>query len=565
MENVTKKNKLDLWIPIGLYVALLMIKLIYVVNNRSLPLIADEFTYVKYARALVENGSYRGVQYPLLYPLLLSLSFVSENNFYIIMKIINALCSSFVPVIVYFICRMYVDEKKSAMCAAFSAVIPFQYITTMTIMSENLYFPLLLLAIYVTLREFKNEILGDVLLGAMLGMLFLTRHITLTLIPVFLFVWLMKQLEDKKKIINILVRGMLICGVLLVVYSPWVLMCRSYGYGYKLIIGFSIASKTNPEQLTISRLLMTAGFYMCYYVLICAPFLGMVIKSFRGLEIKQLFHKYNRLWVMCYGLIAALFVAIVRHSWRAAYNYPDFTKIKGRYVIYVPLLVLIVGTVAVYGQRAQFKKAWSNILACYAVPMVALVMSYLIDIRAVFYELPDIFIDFYESMDGRRIKIIGVSFVTVTLLVMFVYQWIHDYGKGKIKKYSFVITAISIIGLEIWGATSYYEKARRGDESNCKKNYRYAWEVKDTLKMIDSEENAVVYVGELPEDISTYVCRAMDFYGLDQYDFESEIPTQKDFYVIAPEKGTYRDSAVEVLGEYNWADEKYYFEKVVIE
>lgn len=565
MENVTKKNKLDLWIPIGLYIALLAVKLIFVVNNRSLPLIADEFTYVRYARALVENGSYKGVQYPLLYPLLLSISFVSENHFYIIMKIINALCSCFVPVIVYFICRMYVDEKKSAMCATFSAVIPFQYITTMTIMSENLYFSLLLLAVYVTLRKFSNEILGDVLLGIMLGLLFLTRHITLTLIPVFLFVWMMKQLEEKKKFLTIIGRGILICAVLAVVYSPWVIMCKSYGYSFKLIIGFSIASKTNPEQLTISRLLLTAGFYLCYYVLICAPFLGMVIKSFRGLEIKQIFHKYNQLWVMCYGLIAALFVAIVRHSWRAAYNYPDFTKIKGRYVIYVPLLVLIVGTVAVYGQRARFKKNWVNILMCYVLPTVALVMSYLIDIKAAFYELPDIFIDFFESMDGRRIKIIGVSFVAVTLLVMFGYQMIHDYGKGKLKKYSFLVTAISIIGLEIWGATSYYEKAKKGDENNCSKNYRYAWEVKDTLDAIDSEEDAVIYVGELPEDIITYVRRAIEFYGMSQYTFQSDIGSQKEFYVIAPEQGTYKDSVAETLDEYYWADEKYYFEKVVLE
>lgn len=564
MDNVTKRNKLDLWIPIGLYIALLMVKLLFVVNNRSLPLIADEFTYVRYARALVEDGSYKGVQYPLLYPLLLSVSLISENHFYTIMKIINALCSCFVPVIVYFICRMYVDEKKSAMCAIFSAVIPFQYITTMTIMSENLYFPLLLLAIYVTLRKFSNEILGDVLLGVILGLLFLTRHITLTLIPIFLFVWLMKQLEEKKQFSYIIGRGILICGVLAVVYSPWVIMCKSYGYSIKLIVGFSIASKTNPEQLTISRLLMTAGFYLGYYVLICAPFLGMVIKSFRGLKLNQIFHKYNRLLVMCYGLIGALFVAVVRHSWRAAYNYPDFTKIKGRYVIYVPLLVLIVGTVVVYGQRVRFKKNWVNILACYVVPAVALVTSYLLDIKAVFYELPDIFIDFYESMDGRRIKIIGVSFVAVTLLLVFAYQLIHDYGKGKIKKYSFAVAALSIIGLELWGCTSYYEKAKAGDESNCKKNYRYAWEVKDTLDSIDSEE-AVIYVGELPEDIRTYVRRAIEFYGMNQYTFQSEIGTQKEFYVIAPEQGTYQNSVTETLDEYFWADEKYYFEKIVLE
>lgn len=565
MKEKNQNIRYDIVIPVGLFLALLLFKVIFVVTNRSLPLIADEFTYAKYARKLIENGTYKGVQYPLLYPLLLSPAYLFGENFYLVMKLINAFFSAMVPIVVYFICRLYMDEKKSGVCALFSAVIPFQYMTTMALMSENVYFPMFLLAVYVVLKDFKHEVLGDILLGILLGALFLTRHITLTLIPVFLFGWLLKQLEKKHKIGTILWRGMLICVVLLITYSPWIIMCKSYGYSMKLIVGFSIASKTNPEQLTMGRLAMTAGFYACYYILICAPFLPFVIKSIRALDTKKLFCSYNRLWVMGYGILAALFVAVVRHSWRAAYNYPEFTKIKGRYVIYVPVLVLMVGMAAIYSQKVKFKHTWSNILLNYIVPAAGLILAYLVDIQGTFYKLQNIFIDFYECTDGRRIKMIGIAFVVVTMIVLLVYQWIQDYGSKQIKKYGFAVMAVCIIGLELWGAPQYYAQAKKGDANNCKNNYRYAWELKDALDTL-SEEEGVVYIGELPEGVSTYVKRAMEFYGYSNYSLKTKVDLQEEkaCYTISPEGGAYENQVIETITEFQWEEETYYLQKIAL-
>lgn len=564
MKEKEQKIRLDIWIPLGLFLVLLIFKLVFVITNRSLPLIADEFTYAKYARKLFEDGTYKGVQYPLLYPLLLSPAYLFGEHFYLVMKIINAIFSALVPVMVYLICRLYLDEKKSGVCALFSAVIPFQYITTMALMSENLYFTLFLLAVYVALRNFKREILGDILLGVSLGALFLTRHITLTLIPVFLFVWLLKQLEKKCKIVNIFFRGILICGVLLLTYSPWILMCKSYGYSLKLIMGFSIASKTNPEQLTFGRLAMTAGFYACYYILICAPFLGLVVKSIRALDVKKVFCSYNRLWVMMYGIVAALFVAVVRHSWRAYYNYPEFTKIKGRYVIYVPVLVLIVGMVALFNKKVKFKHAWSNILLTYVLPVAGLVLAYLVDIKGTFYNIQQIFIDFYECTDGQRIEILGVVYIVATLVALVFYQWLEDYGKGKGKKYASLVMFVCIIGLEIWGIPQYFQKAKTGDAANCTNSYRYAWELKNTVDTVALEEG-VIYIGELPEGVATYVKRAMDFYGYENYSLKKNLAEEdKEFYTISPEQGQFRGQVKETITEFQWEEEIYYLQRIAL-
>ena len=200
----------DFLIPVFLYVLLLTYKLIVVIHLRSEPQVADEFTYLKMARLLYQNGSYNSVQYPLLYPLFLLPAVLTGDHFYLTAKILGAISSAFVPVCTYAIARLYLDPEKSVIPAAFSAVIPYHYVTTMTIMSENLYFPLFLLEIYLVLKPRKHVVLSDIGTGMLLGALFMTRHITLVSIPVFGLVWLMREAEEKRKPGSVILRGILV-------------------------------------------------------------------------------------------------------------------------------------------------------------------------------------------------------------------------------------------------------------------------------------------------------------------------------------------------------------------
>ena len=98
-----------------------------VIHLRSEPQVADEFTYLKMARLLYQNGSYNSVQYPLLYPLFLLPAVLTGDHFYLTAKILGAISSAFVPVCTYAIARLYLDPEKSVIPAAFSAVIPYHY------------------------------------------------------------------------------------------------------------------------------------------------------------------------------------------------------------------------------------------------------------------------------------------------------------------------------------------------------------------------------------------------------------------------------------------------------
>ena len=93
MREATARDnkKYDILIPTVAYFVMVLFKILFVIGNRTIPNLSDEFTYIEFARQLAENGSYSSVQYPLFYPLLLTPAFWFGEHFYIAMKIINVL------------------------------------------------------------------------------------------------------------------------------------------------------------------------------------------------------------------------------------------------------------------------------------------------------------------------------------------------------------------------------------------------------------------------------------------------------------------------------------------
>jgi hypothetical protein len=195
-----------------------------------------------------------------------------------------------------------------------------------------------------------------VALGVVLGLMFLTRFIALPLIPAFLIVWWLKvRSQDLARRVSrgMIQRATLVLLPLAGLVGGWVAAGASREVPLAQLLGFSIASTPNPDQLTLSRLALWVVFYACYVALIAAPFLGVLLPALvrrrdLGLTPEQ------RRWLSAVVLVgAALLVACVRHSWRSNYNYPAPSKIQGRYLLYfVPLLL---ATVVVAIQRLPLR------------------------------------------------------------------------------------------------------------------------------------------------------------------------------------------------------------------
>lgn len=562
MEKARWKGKNpDLWIPLLLYGLLLAFKLAFAINLRSEPQVFDEFTYVRLARTLAAEGSYNSVHYPLLYPLFLSAALVLGDHAYLGMKILNAAASSFVPVLMYAVARLYMEPKKSVIPAAFSAVIPFQYAMASMIMSENLFFPLLMLAVYMVLRPRRRAALGDAALGALLGAMYLTRFVTLVMIPVFALAWLMREFQEKRSLPSLLARGVLLSLCALFVFAPWFFMCRSYGHSLKNILGFSIASKTNPEQLTKRRLLMVAGYYVCYFGLILGPVIGLVFKSFRALKLKasELFGGYNRLWCLVCGLAAATFTAVVRHSWRASYNYPAFDHINGRYLIYFSALFVLLGTVVLLEEKPRFKHGWINLLFTYALPVGLFAAGYLVHVEGITgVETP---VNGY-GLDWKMLCTAGPAYSAVTGVFVLAYQYLHDFARPERRKHLLLAYGAGLVLLEAAGAPAYISYLSNRNASQNEKANRYAAELCEVLEDLDLKEEIYLYAEKMPS--YTHIKYMVGFRELDQVKLVKEKEDVADtvYYVFTDDPMAYADSTLETAAEFVWGDSAYSLLKV---
>ncbi len=423
---------------------------------------------------------------------------------------------------------------------------------------------MLLLAIYLVLRKHKRELLGDAALGITLGLLFMTRHITLVIIPVFALVWIMKQKELGKSWKLILRRGFLVSALLCLAYSPWVYNGIKGGYSLKKIIGFTIASKTNPEQLTLSRLITSAGYYLGYFALITAPVLGLAVKSIRALDIgrTKIFSAYNQLWVTVCGLAGAIFVAVTRHSWRAYYNYPEFTKIKGRYVIYFTVLFVILGAVVMFHKNPRFKHRWINIITTWLLPAGAIALAWLVIVKQAWHPIPDGFIDTYECSDLRKIYFMGTAFLFIMPFSGWVCQYFYDSGREKCKKYLPAAFAAVLLLTELWGAAPYLDAVHRNNETAKQTSQRYAAEMSETLAELYTGKKLYVLAENVPSE--KILLHAPVFYHLDKVvvTTDREAVKSDSYYVLTDQREKYRNAEKRLVASYHWEDKEYWMLEV---
>lgn len=478
--NKTKAVKLlqtkkDLWIPLLGFLILCLIKALIVLPMADGPVsFGDELGYRNYSYQWFHYGTQQGSpHYPMVYPIAMMASFLMKD-WYMAMKVLNILYSSLTIIFLYLIARLYLDEKKSALFMIVGATIPFQFTFPAMILSENVFFPLLLLVIYITLYPFKQKsgydeagyakvqvswFVTDILLGVCICALCLTRFIAIVTVPVFALVWFMKMWDQKVRFRYILLRGSLIVITIVVCYLPWYLIwCDKFPF--KEIIGFGITSKTNPEQLTMKRLILSAAFYIAYYILLASPMILWLVYSLISVELKKLCGAYNRLWIMVYGIMGAFFVAVTRHSWRASYNYPTYYRIMGRYLIIFPILFILLALVTREKWTTNHKE--KTILGAVIAAMIsgisfgAVVFSYLLDIKGTFYPLSDKFLSWKGAVDGYKMGVIGTKWLVGIGIAMLIIWALDFVDFKKLQKNGVAVIVVMLVLLQLWGMKDYY-------------------------------------------------------------------------------------------------------------
>ncbi|MDI6026706.1 glycosyltransferase family 39 protein [Corticibacterium sp. UT-5YL-CI-8] len=384
------------------FVALCAVKVAMVTAVPGPIIFGDELLYRDFAQRLFELRPYSSGHYPPAYPLFLAPSFFFGSYFYEAMKVSNALASSLTIFPIFLIARLFLDERDSLLVAVASAAMPFHFVFPQLIMSENLFIPLLLFCFYLCLRKAeKNETWWDIGTGAAIGLLYLTRHITLVLILPLAIIWM---ITNREKLPRRLLRGCIVIAAMAIVYVPWIVSQISVGVNPKHVFGFGIASKTNPEQLTLQLLIVWTALYAAYFALLSSTTLPLLFSSiWRPIQARDVFS--NRLAIGALLLLAFFAMAVTRHSWRAAYNFPDMQRLMGRYLVCLPFMFALVA--AVEARRLDAVKSGLRWAATFVLPSVVLMgAAYLIVFQNGAID-PERFMTRRGAIDGQIIKDIG--------------------------------------------------------------------------------------------------------------------------------------------------------------
>ena len=135
-------------------------------------------------------------KYPPLNPIVLSPIFLfGVRNFLLhaaIFKFDHFIHSNISALLVG---KTILDKKFSLLFVLTCAVYPFHIVYPVILYSENLYTPLFFWAVYFSFSNpgnKRNVWLWDVLFAISLAALWLTRYMTMPLIPVFMLIWWMK-------------------------------------------------------------------------------------------------------------------------------------------------------------------------------------------------------------------------------------------------------------------------------------------------------------------------------------------------------------------------------------
>lgn len=176
-----------------LFLALLVIKLL-LIPYVPVPLgYSDSLAYFEQAKVFFETGSIKAVtetaKFPPLYGMILSPSyfFNDMNTVFFVMKIINAILSSLVIIPAYLLAREFLNKKKSFMVAAVIAFIPSIFASTFYALSENLYYPLFIFAIYFLFKWYsEKKWYWTGLAFLFICLCLLTKYTAIVLIPIFL-------------------------------------------------------------------------------------------------------------------------------------------------------------------------------------------------------------------------------------------------------------------------------------------------------------------------------------------------------------------------------------------
>jgi len=384
----------------------------------------DELFYKDQAQQIFSGRLHLyGWAYPPLYPVSLSLAFLSQEHWYEWMLFINTLLSSSIIFPAYLISKRLLPERIFFLPVIMVALLPFHAVYPSLLMSENLFLLVFLFALYFSLIREKRCWFSGMLVGVFCALAYMTKYLFLPSIPLLIGLWwliplIKKDLKGKSIWQKLQLPDLAaVTAGFLVIYTPWLIYAQYIGMSVGEAMGLhfvsSYADKISSAEFHFSSaaikmsklnsLVLWVTAYSSYLVLVLAPLLGIFYLYFRlWFSKKNIPFREKLFFLSLIALSIGYFLLAVQHSWGAGYNYPVPQYLIGRYLMHLTPLYFIAAVVALYrlnNHISSFKCSSVFIISLVALILVCAAQRILFE-QAI-WELPKWFADInFSSPDS---------------------------------------------------------------------------------------------------------------------------------------------------------------------
>lgn len=371
-----------------LFSLLVIVKAVLSYFIKSPSMFGDEYLYTKMARSFFEYGKFYvhgepSSFFPPLYSLFLSIAYIFKDMtvVYSAMKIINSFLSSLIIFPAWLIAKEFLSRKKAFFVTILVAVMPSNFVFANYILSENLFYPLFLFAIYFIYKSFSEaSYKWDVFAGIFVGLCYLTKMISLALIPLILIVLIIQLFREKN--LKQIKKKFILFFIALLMVLPWLIRNAIY-FGFTLrgisggISGYVTELSSLQANFSLTLALYWHVLYVGYFILAAAVifFIASLITS---IKLKKFANKNLLIFSMIFWL-AFIFLISAASIHNTSYPQAGVWLVGrpiGRYVDCVLPILLILGSIEFVKRNRESKFSNKNLTFLILLCSLILGLSY---------------------------------------------------------------------------------------------------------------------------------------------------------------------------------------------
>lgn len=303
---------------------------------------SDNYFYLKMAQSFFYDFrfSVHGIathNFPPLYPILISLSYLFNDMriVYVVVKLINSIMSSLIIFPSYLLAKEFLTKKRAFLIAILVSLLPSNFSFSPYIMSENLFYPLFMFAIYFIYKSYnEGKLVWILLAGIFIGLTSLTRNIGIIFLAILSLILGIKLIRKE----YMFKRTALLILLFFITMLPWLIRNGLlFGFNLQGILGRDVAATIDASssvQITNSVMPFTAWFivYMGFLVLTSGivPFTSSLMLSKEKLKQKGYFN-------LTLISAASLFSVVALASYYTSVGAGVYYKTLIPYLVYRPI------------------------------------------------------------------------------------------------------------------------------------------------------------------------------------------------------------------------------------